>query len=40
MMEYIGLVFGVFGLIAFVRQEKLVKTLKQKGVLDEDYKED
>jgi hypothetical protein len=28
------------GLVAFVRLEKLVKTLKEKGVLDEDYKDE
>lgn len=39
-MEYAAFVFGVFGLIAFVRVEKLVKTLKEQGVLDEDYKEE
>ena len=38
-MEYVGLVFGIFGLVAFVRVEKLVKTLKGKGILEEDYKE-
>jgi hypothetical protein len=39
-MEIAGFVFGIFGLVAFVRIEKLIKTLKQQGVLDEDYKED
>ncbi len=39
-MEYLSLVFGILGLVAFVRVEKLVKTLKEKGLLDEDYKED
>ena len=39
-MEYAAFVFGVFGFIAFVRVEKLVKTLKEQGVLDEDYKEE
>jgi len=39
-MEYAGLVFGIFGLVAFVRVEKLVKTLKEQGVLDQDYKEE
>jgi hypothetical protein len=32
-----GFVFGVLGLVAFVRLEKLTKTLK-KGILEEDYK--
>ena len=39
-MEYIGFVFGILGLVAFVRVEKLVKTLKEKGILEEDYKEE
>ena len=39
-MEYLSLVFGILGLVAFVRVEKLVKTLKEKGLLEEDYKED
>ena len=39
-MEYAAFVFGIFGLVAFVRLEKLVKTLKSKGILDEDYKDE
>jgi hypothetical protein len=39
-MEYAAFVFGIFGLVAFVRLEKLVKTLKKQGILDEDYKEE
>lgn len=39
-MEAFGILGFVFGLIAFVRLEKLVKTLKEKGVLEEDYKEE
>lgn len=39
-MEYAAFVFGIFGLIAFVRVEKLVKTLKEQGVLDKDYVEE
>jgi hypothetical protein len=39
-MEYAAIVFGIFGFIAFVRVEKLVKTLKEQGVLDQDYKEE
>lgn len=38
-MEYVGIVFGILGLVAFVRVEKLIKTLKEKGILEEDYKE-
>jgi hypothetical protein len=32
----LGFVFGMMGLIAFVRLEKLTKTLKKKGILEED----
>lgn len=39
-MEYAAFVFGIFGFIAFVRLEKLIKTLKEQGVLDQDYKEE
>ena len=39
-MEYAAFVFGILGLVAFVRVEKLVKTLKEKGILEEDYKEE
>ena len=39
-MEYIAMVGGLMGLVAFVRIEKLVKTLKEKGVLEADYKEE
>ena len=39
-MEYISLVFGIFGLLAFIRVEKLTKTLKEKGILQADYKEE
>jgi hypothetical protein len=30
----------MLGLVAFVRIEKLTKTLKQKGILEEDYQEE
>ena len=33
-------IFGMIGIIALVRVEKLTKTLKEKGVLEEDYKEE
>ena len=39
-MEYLGWVFGILGLVAFVRVEKLVKTLKEQGILDERYKDE
>lgn len=38
-MECEAFVFGILGLVAFVRVEKLVKTLKEQGVLDQNYKE-
>ena len=34
-----GFVFGLLGVVSFVRLEKLTKELKAKGVLDEDYRE-
>jgi len=40
MMEAFALLGFVFGLIAFVRTDKLTRTLKQKGILEADYKED
>jgi len=33
-----GFVFGMMGVVAFVRTQKLIKTLKENGVLDQDYK--
>ena len=39
-LAVIGFVFGMFGLIALVRVEKLTKTLKAKGILEENYKEE
>ena len=36
----LGFIFGMMGLIAFVRLEKLTKTLKKKGILEEDYKDE
>ena len=38
-MEALGVLGFVFGLAAFVRVEKLIKTLKEKNVLEESYKE-
>jgi len=37
-MEIIAFSFGIFGFLAFVRVEKLIRKLKEKGVLEEDYK--
>jgi len=39
-MEAFAILGFVFGLIAFVRTEKLTRTLKQKGILEENYKEE
>ncbi len=39
-MEALGVIGFVFGLMAFLRVEKLIKTLKEKGVLEKDYKEE
>ena len=42
-MEGLGVlsfVFGLMGMVAFVRLERLTKELKAKGILDEDYKEE
>lgn len=38
-MEVLGLLGFIFGLVAFVRVEKLTKTLKEKGVLNSEYKD-
>ena len=35
-----GFAFGILGLVAFVRLSKLTKTLKEKGILEENYKEE
>ena len=35
-----GFVFSMLGLVAFVRLEKLTKALKEKGILEEDYKDE
>jgi hypothetical protein len=39
-VEALGILGFIFGLVAFVRVEKLIKTLKQKNILDETYKEE
>ena len=39
-LAVVGFVFGMMGIVAFVRVEKLIKTLKEKGVLGKDYKEE
>jgi hypothetical protein len=37
-LAVMGFVFGMVGLVALVRMEKLTKTLQKKGILEEDYK--
>ncbi len=39
-MEGLAVIGFVFGLAAFVRVEKLIKTLKEKEILEENYKEE
>jgi len=40
LVEYIGFVFGILGLVAYIRVEKLVRTLKERGVLEQGYGEE
>ena len=39
-LAVMGFVFGMIGVIALVRVEKLTKTLKEKGILKENYKDE
>jgi len=39
-MEALGILGFVLVLVAFVRVEKLTKTLKGKGILEQNYKEE
>ena len=39
-MEAFGILGFVFGLVAFVRLEKLTKTLKEMNILESDYKDE
>jgi hypothetical protein len=39
-MEAFGILGFVFGLIAFIQTQKLTKTLKEKGILKENHKEE
>ena len=39
-MDGLAVIGFVFGLVAFVRVEKLIRTLKEKGILEENYKEE
>ena len=39
-LAVMGFVFGMLGVVALVRVEKLTKTLKEKGLLSGNYKEE
>ena len=39
-LAVMGFVFGMVGVVALVRLEKLTKTLKEKGILADDYTEE
>tara|TARA_B110000116_G_scaffold267366_2_gene279583 strand:- start:1078 stop:1206 length:129 start_codon:yes stop_codon:yes gene_type:complete len=39
-LAIMGFVFGMVGVVALVRLEKLTKALKAKGILDQGYKEE
>lgn len=39
-LAVMGFVFGMVGVVALVRIEKLTQTLKDKGILAEDYEEE
>ena len=39
-MEVFGILGFVFGLLAFVRLEKLTKMLREKNILESDYKDE
>ena len=39
-LAVIGFVFGMMGIVALVRVEKLIRTLKEKGILEQDYNDE
>ena len=39
-LAVMGFVFGMLGVVALVRLERLTKSLKEKGILEENYKEE
>ena len=39
-LAVMGFVFGMVGVVALVRLEEPTETLKEKGILEEDYKEE
>ena len=36
-LAIMGFIFGMIGVVALVRLEKLTKILKEKGILEENY---
>ena len=39
-LEVMGFVFGMVGVTAFVRLDKLTKTLNEQGIREETYKQE
>jgi len=39
-MTVVGYIFGMIGLVTFVQLQHLRKTLKEKGILDPDNKDE
>ena len=39
-LAVMGFVFGMIRVVALVRLEKLTKTLREKGILEENYKDE
>jgi hypothetical protein len=39
-LAVMGFIFGMVGVVALVCLEKLAKTLKEKGILEENYKKE
>ena len=39
-MAMMGFIFGMIGIVAFVQRHQLKRTLKEKGILDLDNKEE
>ncbi len=39
-LAVMGFIFGMMGVVALVRLEKLTNTLKEKGILEDNYKEE
>jgi len=38
-LAVMGFIFGMMGVVALVRLEKLIKTLKEQGILEKNYRE-